>query len=67
MKQQISLKYAKSTFKKNMYKYDIVSNFENSILEYNLNQDEITKLYDYVVKITRDSYNLKITYQNYIK
>lgn len=50
MKEQISLTYAKQNFKRNQFKYGVESAFENAILTYNLQNEEITKLYEYVIK-----------------
>ena len=50
MKEEISLTYAKQSFKNNKIKYGVGGAFENSILEYNLRSEEIKKLYEYAVK-----------------
>ena len=50
MKEQVSLKYAKQSIKRNEHKYLIQDNFENAIIEYMLNGEEIDSLYKYVVE-----------------
>ena len=50
MREQISLTYAKQSFKNNISKYGVGGAFENSILEYNLQKEEIKSLYKYASK-----------------
>ena len=51
MKEERSLTYAKQYFKRNLYKYCDDDCFESAVLEYYLRKDEITKLYQYAIKI----------------
>jgi hypothetical protein len=69
MKEQISLTYAKQNYKRNELKYGVVSAFENAILEYYLQKEEIKSLYEYVLKITNlskmEKYNLESKLNEY--
>lgn len=51
MKEERSLTYAKQYFKRNLYKYCDDDCFESATLEYYLRKDEITKLYEYAMKL----------------
>ena len=52
-KEQISVSYAKQRFKNNIGKYGFGASFEDSILNYNLQKNEIESLYKYAQK-TKD-------------
>ena len=69
MKEQVSLTYAKQNFKRNIFKYGVDLSFENAILEYYLNKEEIKNLYEYAIKNVemseRDKYNINYLLEQY--
>lgn len=67
MKEQISLTYAKQSFKRNLYKYSEFDNFENTVYTYHLTKEEIKKLFNYAIKLVSDKVMFEIKYRNFIK
>lgn len=53
MREQVSLSYAKQCYKRNILRYGESASFENAILTYYLNKEEITNLYKYALKVTK--------------
>ena len=59
MKDQRSLTYAKQNFKRNIYKYGEFSSFENAVLTYYLNKEEIENLKEYATKIVTNKWEMQ--------
>lgn len=52
MKEELSLTYAKASFKRNMYKYSTGDNLEAVVYHYQLRADELDSLKAYAIKLS---------------
>lgn len=60
-REQVSLTYAKQRFKNNINKYGFSTAFEDAILNFNLQSNEISSLYEYAKK--QPDYNRENVWQ----
>lgn len=51
MREELSLSYAKQSFKRNMYKYSTGDNLEAVVYGYSLRKDELESLKKYALKL----------------